>query len=105
MWRIVEKVPNALVSWYLMTSWLYYVHDISALPDEDFDQLCVELLKAHPNLTHRHRHFVSPDDLKAGTGYAIKEYPQIVQSAGTRIAIEDKHVRLDKKNHIWVPIT
>lgn len=103
MWRLVDKNPSAGLSWYLMTSWLHYVHDISVIPDDDFNELCLRLMEQWDRIDHRHKHLVDLDSLKAGTGYAISKYPEIVISAGSRIAVEDKHVRYDKKRRLWVP--
>lgn len=103
MWRLVDKNPSASISWYLMTSWLHYVHDISVIPDDDFNELCLRLIEVWPSIDHRHKHLVDLDSLRAGTGFAIRDYPSIVQSAGKRIAIEDKHLKYHPQVGRWVP--
>lgn len=103
MWRLVDPKPNVAVPWYLVTSWLYYRHDISVIPDDDYNELALRLMESWDTIDHRHKHLITLDDLKAGTGYAITEYPEIVRSAATRIAIEDKHVRWNARAKLWVP--
>ncbi|UIY29193.1 hypothetical protein LZK73_21915 [Neorhizobium galegae] len=101
MWKLVGQSPNLMVPWYLMTSWLYYHNDISLLPDEDYDRLCKKLLEGLHGIEHWHKHLVDEDALKAGTGYAIASYPGITTSAAFRLAIEDKHVKWNKRRRVW----
>jgi len=101
MWAKVEADPSAMVSWYLMTSWLYYQQDICLLPDEDYNKLCVRLLEALPGITHKHKHLVDEDSLRAGTGYAIVAYPGIAVGAASRLAAEDKHLKWNKRRMTW----
>jgi hypothetical protein len=65
---------------YLLSSYLYYVEGRSILTDSEFDALCKELLERWDEVTHRHKHLTSREDLEAGTGYAI-QYPSIVIGA------------------------
>ena len=102
MWDIIGQNPNAMVPWYLMTSLMYYQHDISLLPDEDYDRLCKKLLSEWASIEHRHKHLLDVEDLRAGTGYAIKDYPGITVSAATRLAIEDGHVKWNAKKRVLV---
>lgn len=64
-----------------MFSFLYYKHDLSPIEDEVFDKLCVRLLAVYGTIKHRHKRLVSEDDLRAGSGFAIKKYPQRVRMA------------------------
>jgi hypothetical protein len=102
MWSQVGQAPSAMVPWFLMLSWLYYKHDISLVPDEDFDRLCKALQERWDAIEHPHKDFISQDDLKAGTGYAIRDYPSITEGAASRLAIEDKHVKWNKKARRWL---
>jgi len=72
-----------LVSWFLMSSYLYYHCNTSAIPDQCFDQLCDRLLKEWPKIKHPHKNLISKADLAAGSGYAIplRKYPLITCSA------------------------
>lgn len=101
MWERIGSEPNVMVPWYLMLSYLYYQVDICLVPDEDYNKLCVKLQEALPSITHRHSHLVDEDSLRAGTGYAITAYPGIAVSAASRLAIEDKHVKWNKRRRAW----
>ena len=76
--------PNRLVSYYMMSSYLYYRTDRSVLSDGDFDLLCKRMLVEWKSIKHNHKRRVKRDDLEAGTGYRIKRYPTIVMSAAER---------------------
>lgn len=60
-----------LLGYYLMASFLYYVHDVSVIPDTTFDHICKRLLDEFDSLVHPHKHLVTKDDLEAGTGYRL----------------------------------
>lgn len=70
-----------LLQTFLMSSYLYYKHDVSPIPDEKFDRVCQHLAKLWDTFEHQHKYLVTKDDLEAGTGYAIKDYPLMVQLA------------------------
>lgn len=65
---------------YLMTSFLYYYMNRSLITDSDFDRLCRELVEGWRGLYHQHKHVTDIEQLRAGTGYAIK-YPAMVRNA------------------------
>lgn len=71
-----------------MTSWLYYRHDISVITDHTFDWVCRELALRWSEVNHRHKHFLTEEDVAAGSGYAIAfdQLPSIVTSAASRLA-------------------
>ncbi len=79
---------NQLVPWFLMSSYLYYWCDFSLIQDSEFDALCVRLHKEWLKVTHRHRDLITRNDLKAGTGFAIRiqDYPLITQSSAWQCA-------------------
>lgn len=66
---------------YLIHCYLYYKLDTAIISDTEFDKLCKDLLDSgveHP--------LVSKDDLAAGTGYSIPEYPpEIIKEAEERL--------------------
>ncbi len=66
---------------YLMSSYLYY-NDYPIMPYSDlqFDMVCRRLLNEWGNFEHMHKSLTTEEDLRAGTGYAIK-FPLIVQHA------------------------
>lgn len=74
---------NRMVALYLMSSYLYYQHNLHVFSDAVFDKLCVSLLKERAQLTHPHAHLITNEDLDAGTGFSISEdkYPLIVKHA------------------------
>ena len=72
---------NLLVPYYLMSSYLYYKEDKSVLLDSEFDLVCQRLLDEWDDIVHWHKELINKDDLSAGTGYAISEYPNRVKYA------------------------
>ena len=72
---------NMLVPYYLMSSYLYYVEDKQVLSDHDYDNITKRLLNEWNEVKHYHKHLISIDDLKAGTGYAIKFNNRIKNAA------------------------
>ena len=71
---------NRLVPYYLMSSYLYYEHDVNIFTDHEFDAICVRLLNEFDNITHMHKHLLDKDSLRAGTGYDLK-YTNMVKHA------------------------
>lgn len=67
----IKEHPDAAVSWFLCTSWLYYREDVSVISDALFDQLCKDLLARWAEVQHPHKRFISEDDLRAGSGFAL----------------------------------
>lgn len=71
-----------LFTLYLVASYLYYQQDRCIMADEDYDHLCRYLWEHWDRAEEENvwnRGLVTPEDLIAGTGYAIKEYPQAIQ--------------------------
>ena len=68
---------NKDVKAYLIHSYLYYKLNEPVISDTEYDMLCKELLNSgveHP--------LISKEDLAAGTGYSIAEYPsEIIKEA------------------------
>lgn len=69
---------NMYVPWFLMSSYLYYEWDCAVLPDNMFDVMCVEMLKNWDDIEHMHKHLITKEHLKAGSGYDII-YPLMVK--------------------------
>lgn len=76
--------PNRLISYYMMSSYLYYQRDKHVLTDPDYDTMCKRILAEWKNINHQHKRRVKRKALEAGTGYQIKNYPTIVMSAAER---------------------
>jgi hypothetical protein len=70
--KAIAGSSNMLVPWYLMLSYLYYIHDLSPTSDDFYDRLCKQLLVEFDTLEHRHKGYVDKDALSAGTGYYLK---------------------------------
>jgi len=77
------KSENLLVPWYLMASYLYYLKDISLLQDHEYDLVCKEIFERWDKIDHQHKELISKEDLKAGTGFSLREedYPSITKNA------------------------
>ena len=73
--------PNRLISYYMMSSYLYYKKDKNVLSDGDYDKMCTRILTEWKDIKHQHKRRVNRKSLGAGTGYQIKNYPTIVMSA------------------------
>jgi len=73
--------PGLMLQQFLMSSYLYYRCDTQVLSDAEFDKLCGNLLAAWNTFDHQHKHLVTQHDLKAGSGYAIRNYPLMVIGA------------------------
>ena len=77
----IEKISlNRLVSFYFMSSYLYYELDLNVLTDTDFDKLCFRLLKEYDKIEHPHKKYLDKESLSAGTGYDIK-YTRLMKDA------------------------
>jgi len=70
-----------LVPYYLMYSYLYYKKNESLISDNQYDNLCKDLLKNWDNINHIHKHLISKESLEAGTGYDLKYTSMIISAA------------------------
>ena len=64
---------NMMVPWYLMASYAYYKEDDAILSDGFFDEMGKTMLAVWDDIEHFHKHYISKDDLSAGT--YLGEYP------------------------------
>lgn len=83
-------MKNHGVGPYLVHCYMYYVLDHPVIEDAAFDRLCKHLLDHWDEIEHPHKHLVSKDDLRAGTGYSIPihHYPNIVKSIGDQLRLK-----------------
>jgi hypothetical protein len=60
------------------------------IDDAEFDKICKDLLEEWDDVEHMHKHLISKEDLKAGTGYTLKakDYPEIVKSVAARLVLD-----------------
>lgn len=85
--QVIESIhdltANRLVTLYLMSSYLYYIHDVSPINDLVYDEICKQLLLKFKDIHHQHSSLINKDSLKAGTAYHLREvhYPLVVQTA------------------------
>lgn len=70
---------------YLIHCYLYYHLDSPIISDEKFDKLCKDLLAAWDTIDHPYKDLVTPRDLKAGSGYAMMEYPDKIKRRAERM--------------------
>lgn len=73
--------PNMALKLYLMSCYLYYVEDVHVITDTEFDRLGKYLLSVWDDVDHPHKSMITPDDLRATTGYAINSYPYVLAVA------------------------
>jgi len=76
-----ELKPNQMLMLFLMSSYAYYHRFDSLMADEEFDSMCKVMIDRWDEIDHEHKYLVKIEDLKAGTGYAIKyaDYPTRVR--------------------------
>jgi hypothetical protein len=70
---------NMMVPWYLMAAYAYYKKDEPILSDAFFDAMSKTMLERWNDIVHRHKHFITVDDLEAGT--YLGDYPSIIEGA------------------------
>ena len=86
----IDKLsPNRLLAWFLISSYCYYNLSDPVMTDMDFDYLTERLKQEYENVDHPHKHLVTENNLKAGTGYDI-DYPTIVKCTAMQIIKNDE---------------
>lgn len=98
----IKGAPMSIVPWYLMASYLYYVHDMSLLSDALYDQLAKDMLARWDDLKHPHLSLITKDDLKAGTLFRLAEedYPNLTKDAAAHLAMTAWRVKVDVKRKL-----
>lgn len=83
--NIPKDEPDEDLNDYLLHCYLYYKLNNPIIYDHDFDQLCKALVEKWDSINHSYKKLISLEDLKAGTGYSITDYPQeIIEEAERR---------------------
>jgi len=91
----VLDTPALAVPWLLMASWLYYEQNLDTpLSDTEYDAICAILLKCWHEVEHPHKSFITLDDLRAGSLYALRVYPTITKNAALQWRDDWKKGRL-----------
>lgn len=89
---VISMHPGAVVSWYLITSYAYYVHDMALISDGLYDELC-QRLDTHWDAVqvHPHAHLLDREAIKAGTAYQLRaeNYPTMVKAATRNLVRTD----------------
>jgi hypothetical protein len=67
-----------------MACFSYYVEDAPVVSDKLFDEMTAMLIAKWDTVEHWHKDLISMDDLKAGTGFALK-YPLRTRVAAQRL--------------------
>lgn len=78
----VSENPNLGVAWYLAAACSYYEFDTPILSDGAFDALAKFLLDVWGAVEHWHKHYITEEDLRAGT-LLRRDFPQRVVGAAT----------------------
>ncbi len=83
--------PGAAVSWWLMASYAYYIHDISLLSDELYDSLAGLLKDRWSEIQHPHKHLITAEHLAAGSLFDLKEqdYPLMTRNAAAHLVYHE----------------
>ena len=72
------------ISWYLMSSYLYYCLDTSVISDYEYDKLCRFILDNYEKRTvHPHWRLIDKELLETGSGFVMESehYPVSIRSA------------------------
>lgn len=93
----MHNAPMSIVPWYLMSSYLYYGHDLSLITDELYDKIAKDMLAKWDEIEHQHKHLITPDDLKAGTLYRLREedYPNMTKNAAAHLVTSSWGIKVD----------
>lgn len=96
--------PKGILPWYLMAGLMYYHFDNPILTDGRFDEIAKTLLASWDEWEHNHKHFVTKEELEAGTLLLkLENFPHVTRAAahsalrstGRDLTPEQK-LRLDK---------
>lgn len=84
---IIENHPNAIVAWWLIASYAYYIHDMPILSDGFYDELAKTMLDRWSDIEHQHKHLITEENLKAGSLFNLsaEQYPSITKGAASRL--------------------
>ncbi|KPK10625.1 MAG: hypothetical protein AMJ56_07595 [Anaerolineae bacterium SG8_19] len=77
-----QNIQDDIIA-YLIHSYLYYIMNTPVISDSEYDKLCKRLLDSGAE-----HELISREDLAAGTGYSIKEYPADIIAEARKLASE-----------------
>ena len=84
---IIKTHPNAIVAWWLIASYAYYIHDKPILSDGLYDELAKTMLDRWSDIEHPHKHLITEENLKAGSLFNLsaEQYPSITKGAASQL--------------------
>jgi len=90
---VIDKTSNGLISWFLMASYTYHIHNVALISDDLYDTLARRIRAEWETLDHRHKALITIEDLRAGSMYrtAPAEYPVTVRSAAASLLAATAH--------------
>ena len=91
--NIFAKNVNMMVPWYLMASYAYYEEGDPIFTDAFFDDMGKTMLERWDDIDHFHKHFITVDDLQAGT--YLGEYPSRVEGGLEDLLEHQKKMKKD----------
>ena len=85
-----------LVVAFLTSSYIYYHKPEmrSICSDVTFDWMCRELLKKYDSISHPELHLISKEDLRAGSGFALRESDYGSQCKSTALSMSNRKLTL-----------
>jgi ABC-type uncharacterized transport system YnjBCD permease subunit len=88
--QCMAKYPAAHVSWFLMSSFIYYYHCSSLISDDLFEGICKWLERNIDTIEHPHKHLITHDMFAIGSAFALsyKDYPLRVRSAAMALLFQ-----------------
>lgn len=83
----ISKSLNMYVPWFMMASYLYYIHDLKLISDDLYDSMAKTMLENWDVIEHQHKRFITKEDLAAGTLYALRDadYPNLVKGSASHL--------------------
>jgi len=84
---------NMMVPWYLMAAYAYYKKDEPILSDAFFDDMGKTMLERWDDIDHFHKHFITVDDLEAGT--YLGTYPSRIEGALEELLTQQRKIKLN----------
>lgn len=76
-YKVTAKHPNAVISWWLMASYMYYDRDEPFLSDACYDSLGRKIATNWKVLTHQHKYLIPEPDGSIVHGFGI-HFPSMV---------------------------
>lgn len=72
---ILEGKPNLAVSWWLISSYAYYMRDETLISDEFFDYLTLLIKENYEQITHENKDLITPERIACGSAFDLRIYP------------------------------